>query len=219
MVVVQLPLILHYQLSMQAYSNLTLSYLIRASALHWSDVLEDASTLISSLSLVSEEMLMTQAWGFDCKPLLASSDTVSSSLSLSSLYQYTSVYKVHHSFFQLQLHFALHHTYMSDIHVQHIHTSQCRCNPLPIHYKNAAHTSPRQWYCLDNQLYPSLASYPDPPSTFQEEKYGEYITTFLYLQGILVAQSDWLIWQLSHLYCFFFYYKPFNEAQQVILKA
>ena len=43
----------------------------------------------SSLSLVSEEMLMTQAWGFDCKPLPVSSDTFSPSLSLSSLYQCT----------------------------------------------------------------------------------------------------------------------------------
>ena len=121
-------------------------------------------------------------------------------------------YHFHHSInIQVYIRFTIHfpltvtlcltsHIRMSDIHVQHVHTSQCKCNPLPIHYKNAAHTSPRQWYCLDNQLYPSLASYPDPPSTFQEEKYGEYSTTFLYLQGILVAQSDWLIWQLFHLY-------------------
>ena len=28
---------------------------------------------------------------------------------------------------------------------------------------------------------------------------GEYNTTFLYLHGISAVQSDWLMWQLSHL--------------------
>jgi len=41
-----------------------------------------------------------------------------------------------------------------------------------------------------------------PPSTLQEEKgSGEYSTTFFCTSTRLsVAQSDWLIWQLSHLY-------------------
>ena len=30
---------------------------------------------------------------------------------------------------------------------------------------------------------------------------GEYSTTYLYLCGISAAQSDWLMWQLSHLDC------------------
>ena len=37
----------------------------------------------------------------------------------------------------------------------------------------------------------------NPLQPFEEE--GKYSTTFLYLHGILVAQSDWLMWQLSHL--------------------
>ena len=51
------------------------------------------------------------------------------------------------------------------------------------------------------QTWLLLVSNPDTPSTLQEERgSGENSKTFLYIQGILAAQSDWLMWQLSHLH-------------------
>ena len=46
---------------------------------------------------------------------------------------------------------------------------------------------------------PFLVSNPDPHPK-RKEGSGEYSTTFLYLHGISAAQSDWLMFQLSHLY-------------------
>ena len=62
------------------------------------------------------------------------------------------------------------------------------------------------YYCL------CLSSlYPDPPSTLRQEGLvNNIVQQFCTSHGISAVQSDWLIWQLSHLYTGLPYHKPLS---------